>query len=146
MKRRMTGPMPGWLKSLILLGGVFLALPGLPLALAASCSVMSSLSSWYQGAVQNALGLITLTLLTLGAGLVVAWHASRSLAAKPSGPLRLPAAWLMSGLFLLALLLGIVVGTDRGMAIPTFVPALLVAAAVPPSSRSPGAGALRRMV
>ncbi|MGB8646634.1 MAG: PrsW family glutamic-type intramembrane protease, partial [Anaerolineae bacterium] len=49
-----------------------------------------------------------------------------------SAPLRLPRTWLMAGWFVLALLAGILAGANQVTAILFFVPALLVAAAMPP--------------
>ncbi|MGB8648390.1 MAG: hypothetical protein WCF84_24350, partial [Anaerolineae bacterium] len=122
MNRRMTGPMPGGLKSLILIGGLLLLLLGLPIT---ACGLALMLVSGSQDAVQVSLILVTLSVLTLGAGIMVVYHANRSSRAQASAPLRLPRTWLMAGWFVLALLAGILAGANQVTAILFFVPALL---------------------
>lgn len=98
--------MKKWVKQVITIGGAILALPGLLLmVVSAPFMLIMALDS---DAYTAGIGLITLTLvlLSLGAGGLTAWHGLRSLRRKPSGSLRLPPVWQMTGIFTLLVTLG----------------------------------------
>jgi RsiW-degrading membrane proteinase PrsW (M82 family) len=75
---------------------------------------------------------LTLLALTLGAGGVTFWHTGRSRSLKPSSPLRLPPAWVLAGLFGLALVVAMAATAIRRVEVLLFPDAFLVAAALPP--------------
>ncbi len=132
MKKTLIGPMPASLKSLILIVGVILALVGLPVAAGSACVGFLMVTARAVETISPALFLLTLTLLTFVAGIIIAVHASRSAAGKPSTAFRLPAAWQMVALSALALLFALAISTVRYGAGILFAPALVVAALIPP--------------
>jgi hypothetical protein len=129
--RPMTGPMPDWLKKVIAIAGLLLALPGLPLVASFCC--LAPLVGLAGGDEPGPfLFLLTFTVLTAGAGGAVFLHALRSLHRRPSGRLRLPAAWAMAGLFIFFIVTGMAVWGAKLAAGLFFPPLLLVAAGLPP--------------
>ena len=119
-------------KSIMLIAGLLLFLPGLVMALLNLCIMPFVIL----GSSRDSLGIGTasfvLLMLTLGAGGVVAWHATRSLDGKPSRPLQLPPVWIIAGLFGLCLVAGAVSRVDDTLAAFVFPPTLLITAAIPP--------------
>jgi RsiW-degrading membrane proteinase PrsW (M82 family) len=125
--------MPPRLKRALAIAGLLLALAGLPATFAFMCNAL-----WWtvDGGDSDALrlGLVTfpLMMVTVGAGMSVAWHSLRSLQGKTSKPLHLPPAWALAGIFGLFLAIGLfIVDSDFASGL-FFPPVLLVAAALPP--------------
>jgi RsiW-degrading membrane proteinase PrsW (M82 family) len=120
-------------KTVILVAGLALLLPGVLIAFANVCLMPFVILGSSRG---GALGIGTVSfvalLLTLGAGVVVAWHAARSLQGKASAPLRLPRVWIIAGIFGLCLVVGVVARTNDTLAAFVFPPTLLITAAIPP--------------
>lgn len=121
------------LKRAIAIAGLLLALPGLPATFAFLCTTL-----WWAvdggGSDAIRLGLVTFTLMmvTVGAGMSVAWHSLRSLQGKTSKPLRLPPAWALAGVFGLFVAIGLFILENDFASGLFFPPVLLVAAALPP--------------
>jgi RsiW-degrading membrane proteinase PrsW (M82 family) len=94
-------------------------------------TIVCSLS--YRTSISENIAALTALVLTLGAGGVVAWHASRSLKAVPSGLVRLVPIPALIGIFVLLLFL-----MTNSISAPWFAshlfvpPAMLVAALLPP--------------
>jgi RsiW-degrading membrane proteinase PrsW (M82 family) len=128
----LTDPMPKSTKTLILLAGLVLFLPGLMMALVYACAVPLMILGYGRGAL--AIGSISFfaLLITLGAGGIVTWHALRSLQNKPSHVLRLPPAWIMAGIFGLSLVVGSVSRANDILSGFIFPPALFITATIPP--------------
>lgn len=127
-----TGPLSNQTKSIILLAGLLLMLPGVPAALGYLCIVpFVILSSPYEGLSLGSFSFFFL-MLTLGAGGVVAWHAFQSLRGKPSRALRLPPVWIIAGLFGLSIVVGVVIRSSNLLAGLIFPPTLLIVATIPP--------------
>ena len=124
--------LPTWLKRAIAVGGLLWALLGLPAMLGYFCAVLMTLTGETASEAMSA-GLVSLTavLLTAGVGLVFAWHAGLSLQRKPSRPLRLPDAWLWTGMFALCII-GAGAVASANFAPGLFFPPLLLAAAASP--------------
>lgn len=128
----MAEQMPAWLKKIILLASAGLALAGLPAVLGFCC--LTLLMSTGSGSDAVGVGLFSFTFMaaTLGAGAVTVWHASRSLQGKPSSLLRLPAAWMLAGLFGFCVATGLFITESNFAPGLFFPPVLLLAAALPP--------------
>lgn len=127
-----TGPMPTWLKRVVAIAGLLLALPGLIAALGYLCVTLVMVLGRDLGEVSVGLVSLTLTLVTLGAGGAAAWHALRSLRRKPSRALHLPPIWALAGIFGLFVAMGLFVSENDFAPALLFPPLLLVAAALPP--------------
>jgi RsiW-degrading membrane proteinase PrsW (M82 family) len=122
------------LKKIILIAGAAWAgLFGLPPALGYWCLVLGTLDQPVTDAVRTGLAGLLAVLLTVGVGIVFAWHAQNSLQGKPSGPLRLPAAWLLWATIFAMSIIG-ASGISAANFAPGlfFPPLLLAAAAIPP--------------
>ncbi|MCD4737968.1 MAG: PrsW family intramembrane metalloprotease [Anaerolineae bacterium] len=121
----------GWKRTIMILG-LCLALPGIPLALGYCLVLLISGSGYYSDSdVQFILGILTLTVVTLGAGGAAAWHGRASLNGRPSKSLRLPPIWALVGLFSLFVAWGYAVTTGKAVPVLVFPPVLLIAAALP---------------
>lgn len=127
-----TGIMPMWWKQIVLVAGGALLLPGVILALANACLVLILLAESGQDAPAIGMATFAALVVTLGAGGVMALHASRSLRGKPSGVMRIPQAWWMVGILVLCLAAGAFVHSDRRAEALLFPPLLFISAAVPP--------------
>ena len=94
-----TGQLSKGLKQTISTVSALWALLGLPLMFGCFCGVLVLVAEGESNFSSVGLAVFgfSLVLLTGGAGSLVAWHASRSLAGKPSQPLRLFPAWLWAG-------------------------------------------------
>jgi len=123
----------GWKRAVMILG-LCLALPGIPLALG-YCLVLllvGSFSCYSDSDVLIVLNSLTLTVITLGAGGVAAWHGRASLNRHPSDYLRLPPIWVLVGLFGLFVAGGYAMTASESVPALFFSLALLIAAALPP--------------
>lgn len=127
-----TGPLSKQTKTIILIAGLVLMLPGVPAALGYLCIVPFAVLSSPREALSIGSFSFFFLLLTLGAGGVVAWHALQSLRGKPSRALRLPPVWIIAGLFGLSIVIGIVVRTTNLLAGLIFPPILFIVATIPP--------------
>ncbi len=125
-----TGPFPNWLKTLIILAGLALFLPGVLIALVSFCTIILSASDRGGGSTFS-LVVCLLTLFTFGAGFMIFRNALDSLRGRPSTRLRLPQAWILAALFALCLFLGILVRQSQAAAGLFFPPILIIAAALP---------------
>jgi RsiW-degrading membrane proteinase PrsW (M82 family) len=128
------GQLPKWLKQTLSTVSVLWALLGVPLMFGCFCGVLVLVAEGESdfSSVGLAVFGFSLVLLTGGAGSLVAWHASRSLAGKPSHPLRLFPAWLWALLFALGIVSGsLIVQQDLGTVL-FFPPVLLATATIPP--------------
>jgi len=124
--------MPHRVKSLIMVMGLLLALPGVLMAPGVLCITPFAVLSGERNALSYGLFSFVGAALTLGAGGVTFWHSRRSMQNKPSRPLRLPSAWLMALIFGLLVAAGIAIREGR-IAEGLFFPPLLIAAAgLPP--------------
>jgi RsiW-degrading membrane proteinase PrsW (M82 family) len=127
-----TGIMPIWWKQIVLVAGGALLLPGVLVAMANACVVLILMAGSGQDAPTIGMATFAILLMTLGAGGVMALHASRSLRGKPSGVLRMPQAWWMAGIFVLCLAAGVFVHSDHRAEALLFPPLLFISAAIPP--------------
>ena len=121
-----------WLKRAIAIAGLFLLLPGLPLAFGFFCITFVLVVEGDYDAIWVGLGSFTLMLLTLGAGGAVFWHGLCSLQGKVSKPLRLPPVWAMAGIFGLTVAVGLFITQNNFASGLLFPPILMVAATLPP--------------
>lgn len=117
----------GWKRAILILG-LCLVVPGVPLAL--SYCLLVGVGSDYE--LTEALVVFTGLGLTLGAGGETVVRAREALRGRPSPPLRLPPIWALVGLF--GLLVGVGYGVTAAQVAPLlfFPMALLLAAALPP--------------
>ncbi|MEA3397822.1 MAG: hypothetical protein U9R05_10210, partial [Chloroflexota bacterium] len=120
----------GWKRAIMILG-LCLALPGIPLALGYCLVLLIGGISCYSDLLV-VLGGLMLTVVTLGAGGAAAWHGRASLNGRPSKSLRLPPIWVLAGLFGLVVAWGYAMTTGEAVPVLVFPPALLIAAALPP--------------
>lgn len=127
-----TGPMPLWLKRVIAIAGLFLALPGLPAAFGFFCIALLLTFDGDRQAVSVGLVSFTLMVVTTGAGGAAFWHGLASLQSKPSKLLFLPPIWILAGVFGLLVATGLFVSAGNFASGLIFPPILLVAATVPP--------------
>ena len=125
-------PMSKTLKSVILIAGLVLFLPGLMIAPVSLCLVPAMILGARRDALAIGTTSFVLLAMTLGAGGVVVWHAVQSLRGKASSVLRLPAAWVMAGIFGLCIVIGIAVRGDERIAAFLFPPVLLITATLAP--------------
>ena len=120
---------PVWLKRMVRIAGLVLAIPGLIISINLFCIVpLVLLNESGTDAIIYGVISLTITLLTLGAGGAAFWHANRSLNQKPSRPLRLPSPLLLVGIFILLIELGLI----SRMRMAFLFPILLVACAILP--------------
>lgn len=127
-----TGPFPDWLKRALGIVSLPWAFLGLPVLLGCACVALVTLEDGDAEAASLTLASFTLALLTGGAGAVVALHAWRSLAGRPSHPIQLLPTWLWVCLFALCIIGGtFILGTNFAPGL-FFPPMLLAAAAAPP--------------
>ncbi len=127
-----TSPMPKSTKTVILVAGLILLLPGVLIAFANLCIMPLVILGSRSGSLGVGTVSFVLLMLTLGAGGAVAWHAAQSLAGKASKPLRLPRVWIIAGIFGLCLVVGGVARANDTLAAFIFPPTLLITAAIPP--------------
>ena len=125
--------MPIWQKKIVVTLALLLTLAGLPLALG-SCLLFALVAA--EGGATEARGflvaLLTLVLVTLGAGVSITWTTLRSLDGKPARTGRLPPIWALMGVFGLAVTVALAVSTVDVLNALLFPPAFVVAAALPP--------------
>jgi RsiW-degrading membrane proteinase PrsW (M82 family) len=124
------GQMSDSWKGAIVIAGAALALLGLPLILLYGALTLTQI---LEGGVETEAGIggLLLLALTLGCGGAVLWHGSRAQRRQPSGPMRLPPAWVLAGVFGLFVVIGLASGSSFG-AVVCLPPSFLVAAALPP--------------
>jgi RsiW-degrading membrane proteinase PrsW (M82 family) len=124
---------PHRLKQVVRAIGLLLLVISVPLTISMFCVFMLIvLAGTERDAVYFGVSGLTLTLLTLGTGTAAYVHARRSLQGKPSRTLKLPATFLMVGVFLILLVFGLILVEAEFMAGLFFPPILLAAAALPP--------------
>ncbi len=119
-------------KSLIMVMGLLLALPGVFMALGVLCVTPFAVLSGERNAIGYGLSSFVGLALTLGAGGVTFWHAQRALQGKPSWSWQLPGVWLMALIFGLLVAAGIGIRAGRIAEGLLFPPLLIVAACLPP--------------
>lgn len=120
------------LKRTVHVTGLIVAILGLPFVLGQLCIVpMLSFGSADNDLLIFGVVSLTLALLTVGAGGAAFLHADRSLHNKPSKPLWLPPAYVLAGIFIPLLLLGIIFQLAEFGA-GFFFPFILVACAILP--------------
>jgi RsiW-degrading membrane proteinase PrsW (M82 family) len=124
--------MSPWLKKAIIIAGLLLALPGVPMLVALCCLVPLAVLNKDPGAVGTGIISLTLVAVTLGAGVVVARHGWRSLQGQSSQPLRLPVAWALAGIFGMLVAIGLFISASNFVPGLFFPPVLLIGAALPP--------------
>ncbi len=124
---------PLGLKRIIQAIGFIVLLLGLPTALNLLCLVpLLTFNSYGRGDVIYGVVSLMLVLLTVGAGGMAYLHARRSLHNKPSKPLQFPPLFLLVGLFIPLILLGIAFREAEFGASLFFPPVLVVCALLPP--------------
>ncbi|MBN2006552.1 MAG: PrsW family intramembrane metalloprotease [Anaerolineae bacterium] len=125
--------LPFWFKRVLMIAGVMLVIPGLVFILV-YCLVIPVLMT--EGDPGDALIVSVVTLvflaLTLGAGLMLLIHSSRSVRGVPSAVLRLPKLWILLGAFGICVVLGGAIVTYHILEELLFPPLFLIAAALPP--------------
>jgi RsiW-degrading membrane proteinase PrsW (M82 family) len=124
---------PLWFRRATLTAGILALIIGVPVSINLFCIVPLVLFNG-RGSETNIYGVASLTigLLTLGAGGAAFFHGNRSLQNKPSKPLRfLWHPWLLVGVFLFLLELGIIID-KLGNGVGIFFPPVLVACAILP--------------
>ena len=128
-----TSAAPDGLKRLIRILGLILIIIGVPLILNLLC-ILPLVAIGGGGSEVVYFGVISLTLalLTVGAGLAAFLHAHRSLRGKPSKLLRFPSTFLLVGIFIFLVWLGVSIVSAETAAGLFFPPLLLAAAALPP--------------
>lgn len=124
--------MPIWLKRLIAIAGLLLALPGFFMVFGYICITGLLVLENEREALGVGLATFTLLAVTVGAGGVTAWHGLRSLQGRVSKELRLPPIWALAGVFGLLVAMGWFVTKNNFAAGLLFPPLLLAAAALPP--------------
>ncbi|MEW5957051.1 MAG: PrsW family glutamic-type intramembrane protease [Chloroflexota bacterium] len=128
------------LKRVVVIAGVLLALPGVPLFFGYFCLALVLALEGDRDALTVGLVTFTLLVVTLGAGGTAAWHGLRSLAGKESKLLQLPPIWALAGGFGLLVALGLFITPSfpavseawGGLGALLFPPLLAAAAALPP--------------
>ncbi len=126
------GPIPTWQKKVVIALGLLLVLVGIPLALG-SCLIAALVAA--EGATEARgflVALLTLVLLTLGAGGFTTRQVYRSLDGKPAQTLHLPPIWALIGIFGLAVIVALAVAAVDVLNVLLFPLAFVVAATLPP--------------
>lgn len=123
--------LPDRIKWAITLGGLLLALPGLPLLLGGLCGVLIAVLEEEAPDLGAGLTAFTLLAITVGCGGSAMWHGYASLRGKRSQPWRLP-LWLLAGGFALTLALAANVSRNDAAAGLLFPPLLVASATLGP--------------
>lgn len=120
-----------WAKVLVLIWGIVVLLPVVPLVPVSCCVVLSAIG--YSGPEMHAysLGLATLVVIGVACGGTMLFGSSRALAGRPSEQLRLPPLWAAIGAFVIALTIGLGLWQLEGVA-PLLGPWFIIAAAALP--------------
>ncbi|NWG33206.1 MAG: PrsW family intramembrane metalloprotease [Chloroflexi bacterium] len=121
------------LKRVILTLGSILIVIGAPLMISLPCILtLAAMGGAGKDVTYFGVASLTLVVLTFGTGMTAFMHANRSLKGKPSKPLRFPPTFLLFGIFVFLVGLGVfIVASDAAVGI-LFPPILLAAAALPP--------------
>ena len=123
---------PIWLKRVLAIAGLFLALPGVALVLIYVAFVLGLFWRSDSDAAMQGVFLLVLLALTLGSGGALFWHATRSLRKNPSTALRLPTLWALVGIFGISLALALAISPYPVVGGMLFPPLFLLAATLPP--------------
>ena len=130
---QLTAPqMPSRLKRTVVIAGLLLTLPGLPLAFSFFCITLVLMIQDNSEAIWVGLISFILMIITIGAGGSAFWHSLQSLRGRNSRSLHLPPLWLLTGIFGLFIVMGLFISENDFAIGLLFPPLLLAAAALPP--------------
>ncbi|MEJ2208966.1 MAG: PrsW family glutamic-type intramembrane protease [Anaerolineae bacterium] len=122
-------PLLGLARVLALIGGLSAAAIGI---LVAGLSILSALFQGREPLVTMVTFSLSIVVVSVGLGLVVAWQALRAMQGHPSRSFRPPRAWPLVVLFGLAVAVGQLVLSLDLLPVVTFPPFHILAAALPP--------------
>jgi RsiW-degrading membrane proteinase PrsW (M82 family) len=120
-----------WAKLLVLIWGVVVLLPIVPLLPVSCCAALSTIGYDESGARAYSLGLATSVVVAVACGGTMLFGSSRALADRPSKQLRLPPLWVAIGVFVMTLAVGLGLWQVEGLA-PLLGPWFIIAAATLP--------------